>query len=88
MNLTGDRLRSPFYATVLSVPPSPDPMPDLTTLAEMIVDAAADPRTAGNIRTIHRHPHGAEMLRLIVRDDLGGAGKVVADALWDALRDA
>lgn len=71
----------------MRVPPSPDPMP-VTTLAEMIVDAAADPRTAGNIRTIHRHPHGAEMLRLIVRDDLGGAGKVVADALWDALRDA
>ena len=88
MNLTGDRLRSPFYATVLSVPPPPDPMPDLTTLAEMIVESANDPRTGGNIRTIHRHPHGAEMLRLIVRDDLGGAGKVVADALWDALRDA
>ncbi len=63
-------------------------MPDLTTLAEMILDAAADPRTAKNIRTIHRHPHGAEMLRLIVRDDIGGAGKVVSDALWDALRDA
>ena len=63
-------------------------MPDLATLAEMILDAAADHRTAGNIRIIHRHPHGAEMLRLIVRDDIGGAGKVVADALWDALRDA
>ena len=76
------------FATVLSVPPSPDPMPDLTTLAEMIVESANDPRTGGNIRTIHRHPHGAEMLRLIVRDDIGGAGKVVTDALWDALRDA
>ena len=63
-------------------------MPDLATLAEMILDAAADPRTGGNIRTIHRHPHGAEMLRLIVRDDIGGAGKVVTDALWDALREA
>lgn len=57
-------------------------MPDLTTIAEMIRDAAADSRTAENIRTIHRNPHGAEMLRLIVRDDLCGAGKVIADALW------
>jgi hypothetical protein len=57
-------------------------MPDLTTIAEMIRDAAADPRTTENIRTIHRNPHGAEMLRLIVRDDLCGVGKVIADALW------
>ena len=78
----------PHPAFKINKSTAPRQMPDLTTIAEMIVESANDPRTAGNIRTIHRHPHGAEMLRLIVRDDLGGAGKVVADALWDALRDA
>ena len=57
-------------------------MPDLTILAEMISESASDPRTAGNIRTIHRHPYGAEMLRLIVRDDLCGAAGVIENALW------
>lgn len=57
-------------------------MPSVTVLAEMISEAANDPRTAINIRAIHRHPHGAELLRLIVRDDLSGAGEIVANALW------
>ena len=57
-------------------------MPSVTVLAEMISEAANDPRTAINIRAIHRHPHGAELLRLIVRDDLNGVGEIVANALW------
>jgi hypothetical protein len=39
-------------------------------------------RTADDIRTLHQTPEGAEMLRLIVRDDLGGAANVIANALW------
>jgi hypothetical protein len=30
---------------------------------------------------LHQSPDGAEMLRLIVRDNLAGAGDIVADAL-------
>jgi hypothetical protein len=34
---------------------------------------------------MHSTPEGAEMLRLIVRDDLGGAAAIIAAALWDNL---
>jgi len=51
----------------------------------MIVDSANDPRTADNIREMHKHPQGAETLRLIVRDNVAGAADVVANALWNNL---
>jgi hypothetical protein len=57
----------------------------LTAIGEAITEAASDPRTAENIRTMHSTNEGAEILRLIVRDDLGGAGEVIANALWDSL---
>lgn len=57
----------------------------LTTIGEMISAAAQDPRTAENIRTMHQTAEGAEILRLIVRDDLGGAASIIADALWPAI---
>ena len=57
----------------------------LTVLGQMITEVAADPRTAANIREMHSTPEGAEMLRLIVRDDLGGAANVISNALWDNL---
>ena len=56
----------------------------LTVLGLMITEAAADTRTAANIREMHSTPEGAEMLRLIVRDDLGGAADIIANALMDA----
>ena len=55
----------------------------LTVLGQMITEAAADPRTAANIREMHSTPEGAEMLRLIVRDNLGGAADLIANAIWD-----
>ena len=51
----------------------------------MIVDAADDFRTADNIREMHKHPQGAETLRLIVRDNVAGAADVVVNALWNNL---
>ena len=54
----------------------------LTMIGEAIAAAAADTRTAGNIRTMHQTAEGAEILRLIVRDDLGGAASIITDALW------
>ena len=57
----------------------------LTMIGESIRESAADPRTAENIRTMHQTSEGAEILRLIVRDDLGGAAAVIANALWSNL---
>jgi hypothetical protein len=59
----------------------------LIIIGEMLVAAAFDdmPTTAENILEMHSTPDGAEMLRLIVRDDLGGAADVVAAALMDDL---
>ena len=54
----------------------------LTMIGDAIRESAADPRTADNIRTMHQTSEGAEILRLIVRDDLGGAADVIASALW------
>ena len=54
----------------------------LTMIGDTIRESAADPRTADNIRTMHQTGQGAEILRLIVRDDLGGAADVISAALW------
>ena len=54
-------------------------------IAQMIANAADDSRTAENIREMHKHPQGAETLRLIVRDNIHGAGDVIANALWNNL---
>ena len=53
----------------------------LTMIGDAIRESAADPRTGDNIRTMHQTAEGAEILRLIVRDDLGGAADVIANAL-------
>jgi hypothetical protein len=53
----------------------------LTMIGDAIRESAADPRTADNIRTMHQTAEGAEILRLIVRDDLGGAADIIANAL-------
>ena len=53
----------------------------LTLIGAGIREAGTDPRTADNIRQMHSTPAGAEILRLIVRDNLGGAGEVIANAL-------
>lgn len=59
----------------------------LIVIGEMLTAAAfEDPEnTFENIQEIHSTPEGAEMLRLMVRDDLGGAADVIAAALMDDL---
>jgi hypothetical protein len=54
----------------------------LLLIAKALVDSSTDPRTAGNIRTMHGTEIGQEVLRLIVRDDIGGAASIIANALW------
>jgi hypothetical protein len=58
---------------------------DVRALAALIAQSTqgrGNDHAASWIRTIHRLPDGAEALRLIVRDDILGAGSAVADALW------
>lgn len=54
----------------------------LTMIGAAIAEVGNDPRTAENVRQMHSTPEGAEILRLIVRDDLGGAADTIANALW------
>ena len=58
----------------------------LIIIGEMITAAAFEnpENTFENIQEMHSTPAGAEMLRLMVRDDLGGAADVIAAALMDA----
>jgi hypothetical protein len=59
----------------------------LIVLAEMLVESAFidTENTMERIEEIHTTAEGAEMLRLIVRDDLGGAADLIAAALMDNL---
>ncbi len=59
----------------------------LQTIGEMIRQAAEIDfeQTADNVRIMHETEQGSEILRLIVRDDLGGAADVVAASLWNEL---
>jgi hypothetical protein len=54
----------------------------LVVIGEMIVESLDVALTAENIVRMHETPEGAEILRLIVRDDLGGAASIIATALW------
>jgi hypothetical protein len=53
----------------------------LTVIGEVICQVF----TPAMIREMHSAPEGAEQLRLIVRDDLGGAAETITNALWDTL---
>lgn len=50
-------------------------------IAELIASAPDDSRIAENIREMHKHPQGAETLRLIVRDNIHGASDRIVNAL-------
>lgn len=56
-----------------------------TALAIALVGIANPSDAKAAIRSLHKTEVGAEMLRLIVRDDLAGAGEIIANALWDNL---
>jgi hypothetical protein len=53
----------------------------IQSIAEMIVQSANDPQTKINIQEMHKYTQGAETLRLIVRDNIAGAGDIIANAL-------
>jgi hypothetical protein len=57
----------------------------IQSIAEMIVESKDDSQTAINIQEMHKTQEGAETLRLIVRDNIAGAGDIIANALWNQL---
>jgi hypothetical protein len=54
---------------------------EATALAIAVVHSNCPGSANEHVRMLHQSPDGAEMLRLIVRDNLAGAGDIVADAL-------
>jgi hypothetical protein len=56
-----------------------------TALAIAIVHANCPHAADGHVRSLHQTTEGAEMLRLIVRDDLAGAADIIANALMGNL---
>jgi hypothetical protein len=54
----------------------------LLLIAESFKVVAYDPKSAEGIRTMHKTELGQEVLRRIVRDDIGGAASIIANALW------
>jgi hypothetical protein len=58
---------------------------EATALAIAVVHSNCPNAANGHVRMLHQSADGAEMLRLIVRDNLAGAGDIVADALMDNL---
>ena len=53
----------------------------LTLIAQLITELFTDEMIVG----MYNLPGGDEILRLIVRDDIGGAGDRIVSALWDAV---
>jgi hypothetical protein len=58
---------------------------EATALAISLVHANCPHAADGHVRSLHQTADGAEMLRLIVRDNLAGAADIVADALMGNL---
>ena len=58
---------------------------DATALAIAVVHSNCPNAANGHIRMLQQTPEGAEMLRLIVRDDLCGAADIIANALMGNL---
>ena len=53
-------------------------MPNITNVANLIAQGVIN---SNGIRAMHSSNMGAEVLRLIVRDNINGAGDIIADAL-------
>ena len=58
---------------------------EATALAISLVHANCPNAADGHVRNLHQTEAGAEMLRLIVRDDLAGAADIIFNALMGQL---
>jgi len=54
----------------------------LRTIADLLIQTLTADQATDLILAMHDTEDGAEALRRIVRDDIGGAGDLIANALW------
>jgi hypothetical protein len=54
----------------------------LPTIAALIVNVLTEDQATDLVLDMHNTEEGSEALRLIVRDNVGGAGEFIANALW------
>lgn len=52
------------------------------TIADLLVTVLTEDQAVDLILDMHNTEAGSEVLRRIVRDDIGGAGDLIANALW------
>jgi hypothetical protein len=54
----------------------------LPTIAALVVNVLTEDQATDLILDMHKTEEGCEALRLIVRDNVGGASELIANALW------
>jgi hypothetical protein len=54
----------------------------LRTIADLLIHTLTADQATDLILAMHNSEEGADALRRIVRDDIGGAGDLIANALW------
>ena len=54
----------------------------LRTIADLLTTVLPEDQATDTILAMHNTDAGADALRRIVRDNIGGAGDLIANALW------
>jgi|LakMenE01Jun11ns_1017448.scaffolds.fasta_scaffold9037925_1 hypothetical protein len=54
----------------------------LRTIADLLIQTLTEDQATDLILAMHNTEDGSEALRRIVRDDIGGAGDLITNALW------
>ena len=54
----------------------------LRTIADLLIQTLTVDQATDLILAMHNTDDGADVLRRIVRDDIGGAGDLITNALW------
>jgi hypothetical protein len=55
---------------------------NLRTIADLLIQTLTVDQATDLILAMHNTDDGADVLRRIVRDDIGGAGDLITNALW------
>jgi hypothetical protein len=55
---------------------------NLRTIADLMIQTLTEDQATDLILAMHNTDDGADVLRRIVRDDIGGAGDLITNALW------
>jgi hypothetical protein len=54
----------------------------LRTIADLLIQTLTVDQATDLILAMHNTDDGADVLRRIVRDDIGGAGDLITNVLW------